>query len=100
MAGLARPATRPKRVVFLNFHQKPTHTMHQQPVAKWLCFDNHRFIAVEEVGMEKSDPIIREIIELERRYFFEKRNVKTERQRKLQEIIERHTKMEVITDDT
>ena len=42
----------------------------------------------------KNDPIIREIIELERSYFFEKRNVKTERQRKLREIIERHTKPE------
>ena len=38
------------------------------------------------------DPIIREIIELERNYFFEKRNVKTERRRKLRELIERHTK--------
>ena len=41
----------------------------------------------------KNDPIIREIIELERSYFFEKRNVKTERQRKLREIIERHTRL-------
>ena len=40
----------------------------------------------------KNDPIIREIIELERSYYFAKRNVKTERQRKLREIIERHTK--------
>lgn len=40
----------------------------------------------------KNDPIIREIIELERSYFFEKRNVKTERQRKLRELVERHTK--------
>ena len=40
----------------------------------------------------KNDPIIREIIELERSYFFEKRNVKTERQRRLRDIIERHTK--------
>ena len=41
---------------------------------------------------DKHDPVIREIIGLERSYFFEKRNVKTERQRKLREIIERHTK--------
>jgi len=40
----------------------------------------------------RNDLIIREIIELERSYFFEKRNVKTERQRKLREIIERHTR--------
>ena len=40
----------------------------------------------------KHDPVVREIIELERRYFFEKRNVKTDRQRKLRELIERHTK--------
>lgn len=41
---------------------------------------------------DKNNPIIREIIELERSYFFEKRNVKTERQRKLRDLIERHTK--------
>jgi hypothetical protein len=46
----------------------------------------------QEMQEDKSDPIVREIIELERSYFFEKRNVKTERQRKLREIIERHTK--------
>ena len=40
------------------------------------------------------EPIIKEIIELERSYFFEKRNVKTERQRKLREIIERHANKE------
>ena len=34
---------------------------------------------------------IKEIVALERNYFFEKRNVKTERQRKLRELIERHT---------
>lgn len=36
--------------------------------------------------------IIKEIIALERSYFFEKKNVRTERQRKLREVIERHTK--------
>ena len=41
---------------------------------------------------DQYDAIIREIIELERSYFFEKRNVKTERQRKLREIIERYTR--------
>ena len=46
----------------------------------------------EEIQNTKNDPIIREIIELERNYFFEKRNVKTERQRKLRDLIERHTK--------
>lgn len=45
-----------------------------------------------EIDDGKNNPIIREIIELERSYYFEKRNVKTERQRKLREIIERHTK--------
>lgn len=48
----------------------------------------------KEIEDTKNDPIIREIIELERSYYFEKRNVKTERQRKLREIIERHTKPE------
>ncbi|MBD3754137.1 MAG: hypothetical protein IE937_00680 [Gammaproteobacteria bacterium] len=53
-----------------------------------------------EMPDSKNDPIIREIIELERSYFFEKRNVKTERQRKLREIIERHTKPGSVADDT
>ena len=41
---------------------------------------------------DKYDSVIREIIELEREFFFEKRNVKTKRQGKLRDIIERHTK--------
>jgi len=48
----------------------------------------------------KNDPIVREIIELQRAYFFEKRNVKTERQRKLKEIIERHVRPGDDSDDT
>ncbi len=47
-----------------------------------------------------TNTVIREVIELERSYFFEKRNVKTERLRKLRDIIERHTKSEVISDDS
>lgn len=47
----------------------------------------------DEIQDTEDDPIVREIIELERSYFVEKRNVKTERQRKLREIIERHTKV-------
>lgn len=46
----------------------------------------------DEIQTNKNDPLIREIIELERSYFFEKRNVKTERRRKLRELIERHSK--------
>ncbi|WP_181905463.1 hypothetical protein [Aestuariispira insulae] len=46
----------------------------------------------EEIQNFKDGPIVREIIELERSYFFEKRNVKTERQRKLRDLIERHTR--------
>jgi len=46
----------------------------------------------ENTSDSKHEPIIREIIALERSYFFEKRNVKTERLRKLREIIERHTR--------
>lgn len=53
-----------------------------------------------EDASSKHDPIIREIIELERSYFFEKRNVKTERQRKLKEIIERHVKLEGFNNDS
>jgi len=39
----------------------------------------------------KYEAIIREILAAERALFFEKRNAKTERQRKLREVIERHT---------
>lgn len=55
----------------------------------------------EDVGQDdKNNPIIREIIELERSYFFERRNVKTERQRKLRGLIERHTKPGSSEDDS
>jgi hypothetical protein len=53
-----------------------------------------------ELQDSKNDPIIREIVELERRYFFEKRNVITERRRYLREIIERHTKVGGVEDDS
>lgn len=56
--------------------------------------------AEDETYDSKNDPIIREIIELERSYFFEKRNVKTERQRKLRDLIERHTKPGSDNDDS
>lgn len=46
------------------------------------------------------EPIIKEIIGVERQYYFEKRNVKTERQRKVREVIERHTKQRGASDDT
>lgn len=48
----------------------------------------------------KNDPIIREIIELERSYFFGRRNVKTARRRKLRDLIERHTKPGDIANDS
>lgn len=51
-------------------------------------------------GSSRYEPIVKEIIELERSYFFEKRNVKTERQRKLREIIERHTSAKGDDDDS
>lgn len=51
-------------------------------------------------GSSRYEPIVKEIIELERSYFFEKRNVKTERQRKLREIIERHTNAQGDDDDS
>ena len=47
-----------------------------------------------------TEAIIKEIIALERGYFFEKRRVTTERQRKLRELIERHTKMGGGEDDS
>lgn len=54
----------------------------------------------DEVVRTGHEPIVKEIIELERSYFFEKRNVKTERQRKLRELIERHTKPTDAGNDT
>ena len=39
------------------------------------------------------EAIIREILAVERAMFFEKRNAKSERQRKVKEVIERHTKI-------
>ena len=53
----------------------------------------------QDSQQDKNDPIVREIIELERIYFFEMRNVKTERLRKLRDIIERHTKPGEVTND-
>lgn len=44
--------------------------------------------------------ILKEIIDLERRYFFEKKNVKTERQRNLRELIERHINAKDAEDDS
>lgn len=40
---------------------------------------------------EKTHKIIQEIISLERLYYFEKKNVKSERQKKVKDIIERHS---------
>ena len=54
----------------------------------------------EDDTSDDTDTVIREVIELERRYFFEKHNVRTERRRKLRDIIERHTKPEAVADDT
>lgn len=44
--------------------------------------------------------IAQELIELERQYYFEKRNVKTERQRKVRELIERNTPAGEARDDS
>lgn len=57
-------------------------------------------MASEDGSGGDTNTVIREVIELERSYFFEKRNVKTERLRKLRDIIERHTKSEVFSDDS
>ena len=48
----------------------------------------------KESTNDPNHKLILEIISLERKYYFEKRNVKTERQRKLREIIERVTPVE------
>lgn len=45
----------------------------------------------DEIVDTRHEKLIKQIIGLEREYFFEKRNVKTERQRKLRELIERFT---------
>jgi len=49
---------------------------------------------------DQQEPIIKEIIGVERSYYFEKRNVKSERQRKIREIIERHTSQKGASDDS
>ena len=54
----------------------------------------------EETSHENQEPIIRQIIGLEREYFFGKRHAKTERLRKLRDIIERHTKVGGIKNDS
>lgn len=54
----------------------------------------------EGADQSEYEKIIKEIIELERQYFFEKRNVKTERQRRLRDIIERHVPPGGQGDDT
>ena len=60
----------------------------------------NRMTDEDEIQGIKDSPIIHEIIELERSYFFEKRNVKSARQKKLRELIERHTKPGDKMDDT
>ena len=54
----------------------------------------------EDTSSPKREPIIKEIIGLEREYFFGTRHAKTERLRKLREIIERHTKARGAEDDS
>jgi hypothetical protein len=49
---------------------------------------------------KRDEKIIKEIISLERRYFFEKKNVKTQRQRELRDIIEKHTTSQEAQDDS
>lgn len=41
-------------------------------------------------SIANNQSVIRDIIDLQRRYYFEKRNVKSARRRNLSEIIERH----------
>ena len=48
-------------------------------------------MAEETLNTEK---IAQEIIQLERRFYFEKKNVKSSRLSKLKELIERHTPFE------
>jgi len=43
---------------------------------------------------EKTLKIIKEIITLERAYYFERRNVRSERQNKVKDIIERHVSID------
>ena len=58
---------------------------------------------MEEPATDKqpgNDGVIQELIELERKYYFEKRNVKTERQRKVKELVERYTPAGEEADDS
>jgi len=59
-------------------------------MARTKAKDEEDSVQTEE-GLEK---IIREIIAVERQYYFEKKNVTSERQRKIKEVIERHTASE------
>ncbi|MFT5331048.1 MAG: hypothetical protein ACI9TB_000508 [Parasphingorhabdus sp.] len=47
-----------------------------------------------EEPTSKTVSVMQEIIELERKFYFEKRNVRTDRLRKVKDIIERHTPFE------
>lgn len=46
------------------------------------------------------EAIIRKIVEIERKYYFEKRNVKTERQRKIRELVEQCVDLRGMRDDS
>ena len=51
--------------------------------------DNEEMVSDED---QVSERLIEEIISLERKFYFEKRNVVTERQRAIREIIEKYAK--------
>lgn len=51
-------------------------------------------------GLGKDDPIIREIIGLERNFFLERRDSKTKRLKELRDLIERYSKSENTVNDS
>jgi len=54
----------------------------------------------QETNLSKDDPIIRQIIGLERSFFLEKRDSKTKRLKKLRDLIERYSNTENTINDS
>ena len=49
---------------------------------------------IDQESHDGDTKLVEEIISIQRNYYFEKRNVKTERQRKIRELIEKASKAE------
>ncbi len=54
----------------------------------------------QEINLTMDDPIIREIIGLERSFFLERRDSKTKRLKELRDLIDRYSKSEISINDS